>query len=138
MLIESLSHSESGYHRNSGSITQHKKHSFYVKMIKRETYCIDFEDPPVFIKSSFHLTLWWLNPMVRKVMMTNPWPNQIKNGKYPHFCLYKGKYKTKLLILFFRKHISTFDCTNKQNFVSRDTTIEHATSASQIPKPFCY
>ena len=56
----------------------------------RQTYSIDFEDPPGFIRSSFHLTLWWTNPVVRKVMMTTPWPNRIRQGEYPHFCLFKG------------------------------------------------
>ena len=48
----------------------------------RQTYSIDFEDPPGFIRSSFHLTLWWTNPVVRKVMMTTPWPNRIRQGEY--------------------------------------------------------
>ena len=59
-------------------------------MNMKQSYSIDFEDPPLYLRSTFHLTLWWVNPVVRKVLMTSPWPNKLRQGKYPHFCLFKG------------------------------------------------
>ena len=59
-------------------------------MNMKQSYSIDFEDPPLSLRSTFHLTLWWVNPVVRKVLMTSPWPSKIRQGEYPHFCLFKG------------------------------------------------